>query len=140
VSAIFQSIPSVIEAKQAQWDAYRKLCFIRCSLEPVWFWTAAHEFEFCHAGLFLQDVQGAKIDMGIRAMSFHVFDCWHVVPLERMTVKSLEHLASVSNFSPVERRTELLAAQAAAENAIRGLVNQQFLFKAAPGSLNGSLQ
>ena len=134
------TVQSRSEAKRIQWEGYRALCFIRCSEEPVWVWTAAHEFELSYVGLFLEDAPSATLDMGMRAMSFHVFDCQYLVPLERMTVKSLAHFEGVATFSPVARRSELLGAQVAAENALRGLVNQQFLFKAAPGSLNGSLQ
>jgi hypothetical protein len=130
----------VNEPKRTEWEAFRNQCFIRCSLEPIWVWSAAHDFEACHVGLFLSDVPGYKIDLGTHAMSIFAFDHWHVIPLARMTVKSLEHLEGVATFSPVERRAELLDAQVAAEGVLRGLVDRQFLFKAAPGSAYGSLQ
>ena len=130
----------LLVARRADWEKFRNLCFTRNSVDPVWVWTAAHEFEFCHVGLFLADVPGAKIDLGIHAMSIQVFDHWHVVPLTRMTVKSVEHLEGVASFSPMERRAELMGAQAAAESTLRGHVGKQFLFKAAPGSIHGTLQ
>jgi hypothetical protein len=130
---------STVDPQRAEWVEYRAACFIRSGV-ACWVWSAAHEFEFRTVGLYLIDVPGARVDVGTHAIALIAHDEIHIVPIVRCTADSLEHMQAVAANPLAERKTQLRDEQIKAEQAMRDLVGRQVLFKAAPGSLNGTVQ
>lgn len=129
------------------WETYRAACFVRPGLPLIWVWSAAHDFDLAPAGLHLEQVSGARIELGTHAMALLLphfaspeHHEWHLVPLVRLTQASLEAIQPAAAFDLAHRVQELRAEQAAAQAALNERVKQVTLWRLLPGSLSGLIQ
>lgn len=129
---------------RAAWDRYRSANFTHVGESSdaagVWFWSAAHAFDFVTAGMHLDGVPAAGVDVGPKTFALKAFGALHLIPLTSIKVGSLATVQPQMTFRVDQQQACNLAEQLDAEQTLRRLVQQRFLFKAAPGGANGTLQ
>lgn len=139
--------PDATAAVRAAWETYRSACFIRPGPALIWVWSASHDFDLTPAGLHLDGLPGARLELGTHAMALllpHLANPelheWHLVPLARLTASSLAAIQPAAAVDLSQRVQALMAEQQAAQAQLSRLVNEANLWRLLPGSADGMVQ
>lgn len=139
--------PDTTATVRAAWETYRGACFIRPGPALIWVWSASHDFDLAPAGLHLGQLPDARLELGTHAMAL-LFPHppnpelreWHLVPLPRLTTRTLAAIQPAAAADLAQRVQELVAEQQAAQAQLSQLVNQANLWRLLPGSADGTVQ
>lgn len=123
------------------WETYRAACFLRPGAALVWVWSASHEFDLGPVVHLLDQMPGARLDVGTHAVALvmpHLLDPalqeWHLVPLPRLKASSRAAIQPAAATDLTRQVQTLLEEQQAAQTQLTELWSRANLWRLLPGS------